>query len=99
MLGSTLEPVTRCAPCDVVVIRADDVGQVRRALVSVGGGPNATLALELALLLGDDAQVTALNIARDTPGPIGGAARYEQLNSLLEPWAGDPRVTPKVVSA
>jgi nucleotide-binding universal stress UspA family protein len=99
LLGSILDPVTRYAPCDVVVIRADDVGQVRRALVPVGGGPNATLALELALLLGVDVRVTALNIARDTLGPIGVAAGYEQLRGLLKPWADDPRVTPKVVSA
>lgn len=99
LLGSTLDPVTRYAPCDVAVIRVDELGQIRRALVPMSSGPNAPLALELALQLADDVQVTALNVVRESLGPTAEAAGYEQLRTILEPWKDDERISTKVVRA
>jgi uncharacterized hydrophobic protein (TIGR00271 family) len=99
LLGSTLDPVTRYARCHVVVVRADRIDQVQRALVAMSGGPNSGLAVELALRLSPDAQVTALNVAREATGPLGVAAGREQLTRSLAPWEDDPRVTARVVRA
>jgi uncharacterized hydrophobic protein (TIGR00271 family) len=100
LLGSTLDPVTRYAPCNVAVLRsAQDLGEVHRALVPMSSGPNAPLALELALHLAPDMEVTVLNIAQSSLGPTAEAAGYEQLRSALEPRADDERVSAKVVRA
>ena len=100
LLGSTLDPVTRYAPCDVAVvrIRRDDLSEIHRVLVSMSSGPNAPLALELALHL-PDVQVTALNVARESLGVTGEAVGRTQLSHVLRPWAGDDRVSAKVVGA
>ena len=97
LLGSTLDPVIRYAPCDVIVVRADRWLEVRRALVPAAGGPNASAAVGLALRLGHDVRVTALNVARERSGPLGVAAGREQLALTLEPWQEDGRVEAKVV--
>ena len=116
LLGSTLDPVIRYAPCDVAVARANDspgepkvLGDVRRVLVPASGGPNAPLALELALHLSPDVQITALYVARDALGQAEVALGYERLNTTLAlppsfpPNGGDERgrghVQPKVVQA
>ncbi len=96
LLGSTLDPVIRYAPCDVAVVRANDgpgepsgrdlatvLGHVRRVLVPAAGGPNAPLALEMALNLSPNAQVTALYVARDTLGQAEVALGHERLNTAL----------------
>jgi uncharacterized hydrophobic protein (TIGR00271 family) len=97
LLGSTLDPVIRYAPCEVVVARADEWPTVEHALVAAGGGPNASAAIELALQLSPHVHVTALYIARETAGQVAVAAAYEQLAAILEPWRHDGRVEAKVV--
>ncbi len=112
LLGSTLDPVIRYAPCDVAVVHANDgpdepagrdlaevLGRVRQVLVPAAGGPNAPLALEMALNLSPNVQVTALYVARDTLGQAEVALGYERLNTTLAPWTGGGRVQPKVVRA
>ena len=99
LLGSTLDPVARYAPCDIAVLRADELGEVRRVLIPAEGGPHAARAIALALQLPADVQVTALNIVRDVMGSVGIAAGYEKLRSVLEPWENDPRIHAKVVRA
>jgi uncharacterized hydrophobic protein (TIGR00271 family) len=107
LLGSTLDPVIRYAPCDVAVARANDgpgesaqvLSDVRRVLVPASGGPNAPLALELALHLSPNVQVTALYVARDALGQAEVALGYERLNTTLAPWADGGRVQPKVVQS
>jgi len=112
LLGSTLDLVIRYAPCDVAVVRANDgpdkpagrdlakvLGHVQRVLVPAAGGPNAPLALEMALHLSPDVQVTALYVVRHTLGQAEVALGYERLNTTLAPWRGEGRVQPKVVQA
>ena len=76
LLGSTLDPVTRYAPCDIAVVRIGDLNGVHRALVPMSGGPNAPLALDLALSLAEDARVTVLYVIQESLGPMVEAAGY-----------------------
>ena len=112
LLGSTLDPVIRYAPCDVAVLRANDspgdplgrdlvnaLGHVRRVLVPSAGGPNALLALRLALRLSPQARVTVLYAARAELGQAGVLLGRERLSAMLAPWSRDGRVQPKVVRA
>ena len=107
LLGRTLDPVVRYAPCDVAVVRAMDgehaldgtMETMERVLVPVGGGPNAALAIELALDLSPRIQVTALNVAREVHGQVAMSLSHQRLEEYLEPWAGEPRVQGKVVQA
>jgi nucleotide-binding universal stress UspA family protein len=46
--GSVVKDVVHDAPCDVAVLRARGVENIRRVLVPTGGGPHARLALQLA---------------------------------------------------
>ncbi|MCK4471743.1 MAG: universal stress protein, partial [Anaerolineae bacterium] len=112
LLGSTLDPVIRYASCNVAVVHANDgpdepagrdlaevLGRLRQVLVPAAGGPNAPLALEMALNLSPNVQVTALYVARDTLGQAEVALGYERLNTTLAPWTDGGRVQPKVVRA
>ncbi len=65
-LGEVLDPVVRDAPCPVAVVKHPEVSQIRSVLVPTAGGPNASLALEMALVLAkrSKAEVTLLNVAK-----------------------------------
>ncbi len=71
----------------------------RRVLVPAGGGPNAALAIELALSLAADVAVTALYVARESLGASEVALGRDRLAQTLSPWADDNRVQPRVVQA
>jgi uncharacterized hydrophobic protein (TIGR00271 family) len=107
LLGPTLDPVVQYAPCDVAVVRAGAYGRslekipqaIERVLVPVGGGPNATLAVDMALALCAQAEVTALNVARESQGQVGLSLSRERLEQILTRWSDEPRVQGKVVQA
>ena len=107
LLGTTLDPVVQNSPCDVAVVRAEArtgsldqaPGAVERVLVPTAGGPNAELAIDLALTLSAEAQITALSVAREAQGEVAQTLRRQRLDEILEPWADEPRVQGKVVSS
>ncbi len=106
LVGQTLDPLVQRAPCDVIVASLDadrpplmDPTSAKRVLVPVSGGPNAELALELALALAPEAEITALYIARATHGQVGLSYSREQMEEILEPWADEPRIRGQVVQA
>ena len=107
LLGRTLDPVVQTAPCDVAVVRAeggqrsleDSPGAIERVLVPVGGGPNAAMAIDLALTLSPQVQVTAMNVARDVQGEVALSLSRQRLDDILEPWTDEPRVQGKVVQS
>jgi uncharacterized hydrophobic protein (TIGR00271 family) len=107
LAGRTLDPVVQNAPCDVAVVRVSSAKpslegvppKIERVLVPAAGGPNAELAIDLALSLSPQVEVTALNVARDALGPMGPAIGRERLDGILAPWAKEPRVQGKVVQA
>ena len=107
LLGRTLDPVIQSAPCDVAVVRANEgapefvsrLARLNRVLVPCGGGPNAGLALEIGLALGESVRVTALRVANKNLGPTAIAAQWELLKNMLLPWEKEPRLEPHVALA
>ncbi|MCL7454243.1 MAG: universal stress protein, partial [Anaerolineae bacterium] len=107
LLGRTLDPVVQMAPCDLAVVRVEgskvslgeDPSTIERVLVPAAGGPNAGLAMELALDLSPEAEITALNVARAVQGEVALSLSNERLKQILEPWADEPRIEGKVVQA
>ncbi|MBN1400016.1 MAG: universal stress protein, partial [Anaerolineae bacterium] len=107
LLGRTLDPVIQNAPCDVAVLRVAEDPQafaqrmeaVRRVLVPLGGGPNASLALQIGLDLGPNVRVTAIRVANPNLGPAAISAQWELLKSLLGPWEREERLEPHVTLA
>ena len=89
VFGSTLDPILERAPCDVAVLRDCSKRTYDRILVTVSGGPNLPLALEMADIFAapEGGRVTLLNVRR--PGQsTRGAAR--SLQFILES-VGDAR--------
>lgn len=107
LLGSTLDPVVQYAPCDVAVVRPEGGRHsldsapeaIKKVLVPTHGGPNATLALDIALDLSPQVQVTALYVARAVQGEVGLSLGRQRLDDILEPWRDEPRLQGKVVPA
>jgi glucosyl-3-phosphoglycerate synthase len=48
VFSATIDAVVRTPPCDIAVVKQRPLGQVKRILVPVRGGPHAELALEFA---------------------------------------------------
>jgi len=107
LLGRTLDPVIQYAPCDVAVVSlgaksgslVEQMGNLSQVLVPVGGGPNAILALDIALTFTPQVRVTALRVASLGLGRAAMAAQQELLAAALEPFAGEERIQPKVIFA
>lgn len=107
LLGRTLDHVFGQAPCDIAVVRLDKDGglpegslrDASRILIPVGGGPNAGLALELALAVARQAEITALSIARHSMGDVGLSLSRENLSKELSSWPGEDRLESRVVQA
>lgn len=60
-LGSTLDVIMERAPCNVAILKGLGNRRFKRILVPTRGGPNSTLALEIASILAekDDAEVVS----------------------------------------
>ncbi|OGV62342.1 MAG: hypothetical protein A2498_01365 [Lentisphaerae bacterium RIFOXYC12_FULL_60_16] len=63
-LGSTLDPILECAPCNVVVLRHVPDRVFHRVWVPVAGGRNSAFAFEVATMLADpaDGVIVVLNV-------------------------------------
>ena len=90
ILGSTLDPILERSPCDVMVLKNVKRRDYKRVLVPVAGGPNLSLALEIADRFADAkaGRVTCLFIRR------GGRVIEDVKKSLDEALADgghDPR--------
>jgi uncharacterized membrane protein/nucleotide-binding universal stress UspA family protein len=104
LVGRNLDALVQSAPCDVAVVRTSPDkpslrAEIKRILVPAAGGPNAALAIDLALSLAPEAEVTALNIAREVTGPEGLSLANERLAEILASWADEPRVQGKLVQS
>jgi uncharacterized hydrophobic protein (TIGR00271 family) len=107
LAGRNLDAVVQYAPCDVAVVRygadkstVDALPEgIERVLVPTAGGPNAALAIDLALGFSPSTQVTALSVARQVQGEVALSLGRESLQEILRPWAGEPRVRGEVVQA
>ncbi|MEJ2732092.1 MAG: DUF389 domain-containing protein [Anaerolineae bacterium] len=107
LIGPILDPVVQHAPCNVAVLRAegrktslvDSAEDIERVLIPTAGGPNAALATDLALALSPTTEVTVLYVARESQGRVALSLAQQNLNEILEPWRGEPRVQGKIVQS
>lgn len=67
-LGQTLDPVIQGASCDVLLLRADNLDDIKRVLIPAAGGPNAPKAFQIAQAIAPEAKVTALYVAVERMG-------------------------------
>ena len=107
LLGRNLDSLVQDAPCNAVISRTgsdrpslgDPQAGIRKVLIPAAGGPNALLAVELALSLSPETEITALNVAREVQGHVALSLGKQRLDEILEPWADEPRVKAKVVQS
>ncbi len=87
------------APCDVAVLQNRGLGQVRRVLVPVGGGPHARLGLQLAneMAHGADAKLTVLRLF-PAEGEVNAEAEMRALRGMVQETLGEiaPHITTRV---
>jgi len=102
--GRVIDYVSRNPPCDLAVVRFRKREELRRILVPTAGGPNASLALELAISQarqyeeqeGIKPTITALHVVREGEEEKGGWAG-KMLKQTIAPY--DYPLETKVVTA
>ncbi|MCL4371480.1 MAG: glucosyl-3-phosphoglycerate synthase, partial [Chloroflexi bacterium] len=64
IFGTTIDEIAKDPPCDIALVKLHALGNPKRILLPVRGGPHAILALRLAVGLAEryDATVTALRV-------------------------------------
>lgn len=99
----TLDTILRQAPCDAAVVRCADESafatDAPSVCVPVGGGPNAPLAMELALKLSPDTTVTALHIVTEGADNADFLSHQKQLSIQTAKWQDNPRLATKTIRA
>jgi len=100
-MSRVLDPVVENAPCDVVLVKGDELSTVGKILVPTSGGPHAPIAARVALKLARlyGAQVTALYVCRE-----GGTAEdrqhgLEMIAQTVKGLEAGGLIRPKVVMA
>jgi glucosyl-3-phosphoglycerate synthase len=91
VFSPTIDEVVRDAPCDIAVVKQRGIGQVRRILVPVRGGPHAELAMRVADSLGRafDAAVDILHVVPPDLEPTVRSQAERALAILVRQHAGD----------
>ncbi len=72
LLGETLDPLTRNAPCDIAVVKLREIDRIESIFVPTAGGPHARFALALGV------QIARYSSARLTTGTIIPTAASEE---------------------
>jgi uncharacterized hydrophobic protein (TIGR00271 family) len=100
-LGPTLDPLLANPVGNVMVLRAEVIGEPHRILVPLAGGPNATLALTYALQLAEywNGEVTALTIVSNSANEHEQAAAERMLRETIGRQIDHPRLRLKVSAA
>jgi len=67
--NSPTKRILENTPCDVAILLARELTQVKRILIPIGGGPHARLGLRLAsqFVQNGDVELTALRVLRPNP--------------------------------
>ncbi len=97
LLGRTLDPVIQGTPCEVMVIRGHCAEKPRRILIPASGGPNAPRALEVALAMAPQAEVTLLYVAKRRLGQAEILLGRERLDAIRRSHPQAERIRPLVV--
>ena len=81
VFSPTIDAVVRESPCDIAVVKQRPMGEIRRILVPVRGGPHADLALDFADALArrHGARVTVLHVV---PPGLTSAVRAQAERAL-----------------
>ncbi len=106
-LRGTLDTLFRQATCNMAVVRADptfpqtsfDKNPTLSILVPMAGGPNAPLAIEMALNLSSNATVTVLHLAPTHTDTADFMEHQQHLAQLTSHWADIPRFSAKIIRA
>ena len=107
LLGSGLDPVLHQVACNLMVVKAeatwpeaDYVNQeTLQVLVPAAGGPNAPLAMDLALNASIKCEVTVLYITHAFDDEARKTERENYLAEIIAPWADRPNLKTKVIEA
>ena len=54
LLGRTLDPLTKNAPCDIAVVKLREIGEIESVFVPTAGGPHAAFSLSLGAEIARD---------------------------------------------
>lgn len=67
ILGQTLDPVVENAPCDVVLVKGDQLSTPKTILLPTSGGPHASIAAQVGVKLAGlyGGQVTVVYVCRE----------------------------------
>ncbi len=107
LTGGTLDKLLRQAPCDIVAVKAAPTWPEKpfnslktcQILVPASGGPNAPLAMRIALDLADCSDVIALRIVPENADIAGFLAQQKALEAVMQPWKDNLRLKTKTVRA
>ena len=89
VMGSVVKDVVHGAKCDVAVLRSRGIGDIKRVLVPVGGGPHSRLALRLAwdIARAEGSSLKVLHILPET-GEADIEVEMDVLRQLVEDVLG-----------
>ncbi|MFN8623264.1 MAG: glucosyl-3-phosphoglycerate synthase [Chloroflexota bacterium] len=98
VFSPTIDEVVRDAPCDIAVIKQRGIGEVRRILAPVRGGPHAELALGIADVLGRafEADVEVLHVVAPDVDKVVRAQAERALATFVHQHGG-PGLKPLLV--
>ncbi len=92
VFSPTIDEVIRERPCDIAVVKQHGVGNVRRVLAPVRGGPHAELALRYASALSDafEAELAVPHVITRGLDPALRERYQRNLELFVERHTGDP---------
>jgi len=100
VMGHILDPVIESAPCDVVLVKGDELTTVDAILVPTSGGPHAPIATRVALRLARvyGAQVTLLYVCREGAMEEDRQHGLEMIAQTVSGLETDDLIKPKVIT-
>jgi uncharacterized hydrophobic protein (TIGR00271 family) len=98
-LGQTLDPVIQSSPCDILLMRGNDVDEIQRILIPAAGGPNAPKAFHIAQAIAPDAEITAIYVAIKRLGPPEILIGSDRLKVVVQELPNADEIRHRVVVA
>jgi len=101
MFGGTILEMAKDPPCDIALIKLQDIESCKSILLPLRGGPHANLALEMALALAaySNSNITLMHVSREG-APWSGRMEEDRLfTELMERTRDLPKVNQLLVRA
>ena len=91
VFSPTIDEVIRERPCDIAVVKQRGIGEVKRIVAPVRGGPHADLAMRYATALKEafDADLEVLHVIPPGLDPAIRGQAERALGSFVERYTGD----------